>query len=1342
MDFLSGLGNIFHSIGNFVTGHGFNNGGGGNPTTVTTTTQSSGPRPAASAPAQLPDFLNPTFLQKATAAPSKPAPAAPPPPPAAPTPAPAIPNFIDAANLAKAPTPQLRAPIVAPSTNIPLETAKQAIGGSAKDILNSFIVAPAKTVGAALNPVPVYKQIHGLLTGNRAESLQGVKEQTEGNPIGQAGSQFSQAAQSGTTGEAAGHIASGVLGTANLIGSALGPSALVKAPLSMLARRGTEVAAAEATTAAADEVAPGVKSANPAQVATASRTAQIEPPGPQTTEPQPAPAAIEPPGQPPVEGQPAPSVQGTQAPIGVSPQTLEKAVVNSSSSENVAQSAHDVNTPAPTTLEPAVAAGAKPVPGTEPPPLQTPEEIAKSTPTSGNPTAPNAPELRAELESQLKATGTKVDNAVANEPNVGVHEVLSNEELNQAANRVISTMPDEELLKTYSTGAKFHNAGDVAQGYAALNRLGGLKNAGSEDAARAIDNILEAAADVTSQGGRTLNYAQSMYENLPRPAKISYLVRNIDKLRDKGGLSLLKDDVATRSAVEQNLDRFLQTSEDLKAKIAEFEGNIQKIASEGGDQRQAANEINKLRAAMDDAKLQYEANDGKAAQYYDSLVPKAPGGERAGDLGRTLMLSSPSGRANDVLTTGINVAHTLASQTGEAIVGKVLNAGRALVGKEPGKYIQKIPSLRTLIQGGRTGLQKSTGEFKGNVYAGDLLKAVKGNAGGKTQLMRAGNGPVAAVKRFIRAGAEVATNASQGIKDVQLERLADQEGRAAGLKGDALAAHTAERVALPTRVMQDSANRLHEEVNNINDNPISSLFGKMADGISHFGGSTDTVSGKAANAFGEQVRNLVVPFTKWAGGQAWNAITDKNAIANARKLVTAALKGDSQEAVSQLAKLATNTTLSMTLGYHLARQGLLTTTNAEGFDDDGLYLHVGGRYIPAATLGFLAPSMILGAATYHGFNDKGSEPVSAKVAATANNIFQVGWRAYLQNTVIGDSGPVQQALNASNQKGSNVTPGDVAATALGGAAGQYIPAVTGDANSVLNNYTGLDPTHEAALTKVTKTNPTTGRQNKDYVGSAVNQLLNKIPGVSQLFPRKAGVAAPDLVDRVSRGDRDTATSVADQATAKTKADQATNDTASGVPDPNKANFTAAIEARVESGKYDQAITGLQQKLTADRANADIPKSTSDKLQSQVTQFKIAKATGLTFDDMKLYNGTTLAQWRAMGEPTSDTYDQNTYDKLWQMDKKLAEGGVAGAFGVDGTGVKASGTQKYSAKSPSKSGSGSKATGGGAGAATQLQKITFGNLAPQKISSATIPTIQTIPASQLIKQRTISVSNVK
>jgi hypothetical protein len=156
--------------------------------------------------------------------------------------------------------------------------------------------------------------------------------------------------------------------------------------------------------------------------------------------------------------------------------------------------------------------------------------------------------------------------------------------------------------------------------------------------------------------------------------------------------------------------------------------------------------------------------------------------------------------------------------------------------------------------------------------------------------------------------------------------------------------------------------------------------------------------------------------------------------------------------------------------------------------------------------------------------------------------------------------------------------------------GQFVPAIAGDTNALLNNgvpgltkYTdGLNKTHEAADTKVLDTNSKSGKKG-DLLSSAGASLLNKVPGLSQtMLARKAGVSAGDSFDRLTKGDHANGAEIqaaavkqsqADQIAAFAKDSSKTIDPIKTDPAVLKAVDTANKKAFEKSGKQSDTING-------------------------------------------------------------------------------------------------------------------------------------------------------------------------
>lgn len=998
---------------------------------------------------------------------------------------------------------------------------------------------------------------------------------------------------------------------------------------------------------------------------------------------------------------------------------------------------------------------------------------AKAPAKGGKITAPDAPGIQ---EQNLKAIGNKVDSAG------GQHDVIGNKDLTAAGKEFTDTLTDKELTARYHGVPDFHGAADVAEGIAARDRLSTIleKDPENVDAQKALQNVMEASEKEISGGGRTTNYAQEFYDGLKGPAKTSYLMRSLNKVRQSIGRADYTEDEA--KTVSDTIQSHVDDEEKVKGAIStmqdrlgELKAEAEKAQAEGAQvPKSNTKEAITLNNAIKDRQLELSKNTSDLGKFYEHEAPQSLAVKaKAGDFGRSLMLSSVAGRANDLATTSINVGHQVLQNTGEALLGKALH-------KAPGQVIDTLPSARAMARGVKFGLKKSVARFKGNVAGNantsELLKKA-GDATGKGQLSNRSVGITAGLRKVVRSATEVATDVSEGIKEQRIQQLAAQEGKKAGLDGENLKAWTQAQTADPTRHMKEAGEQLQAEVNNMQDNRITEGLGRISDGFAKF------------PVIGEQLKNMTLPFTRWTGGQMHNALVDKNVLVNGTRMVKAMIKGDTQGAITEASKVAVNGVGSIGLGYTLAKSGLISNTNAQGYDDDGKYLHVGNRYIPVSFLGFFAPGIVMGASAHDAMAKTGTDgkhgSILDQVLNGTGDTLKAAYKSLGGDSLTGVSNPVIQALEEANKNGFKPV-----LSALGGeTASDYVPAVLGDINAGLNNGIGvgpakvagitnplhkipgtdfLNPTHEASETKVTQGSEgkltKSGKPSaaKDSVRTSLNEQLNKIPVVSQLlFDRKKGIAANDEIDRTTRGDRDTTGSVQARADAATKVktqqsldDRIASNNKAGIPDPDADSssdstqhyakgdtFKNAVENRVENGKYDQALSGLNLQLSELKASKDATSAQTDPVQKQIGQIQVLKDGKYNPAIRDTYSHVSVDEWRAMGDPDSDTYDPEQYAKLYTYDEQLAAHDAS-----DNTDD--SSQPKYTAKAPKKTSSSKSATaaadlikGNKLSATTPSFKAPdLSNLSPQKVdSTAVIPTIQKMQAGDLIKKRKISVS---
>lgn len=983
----------------------------------------------------------------------------------------------------------------------------------------------------------------------------------------------------------------------------------------------------------------------------------------------------------------------------------------------------------PAAVQNAVAGAAPVIPGATEGALQTaaeatpaPAAVAEGTqplelPTLPAGTAPAAPNT---YDAIVKQIGGGRDANLKGK--YAERNVLDLEQLKADAGAAIADMSDEQLVNSVAAthpDMLAHDPESFSLARASLDRLYAMKD--NPVAQNQVSTILDAMSQYASKNAQGLRVVQEEFDNMPLPMKVRYLINKIDAAnRDVKGYEPLSRDPAKASEIEAALSGRLQASQDIAERVAALENQLNSAADaarngERVDVKPLVKEITRERQNL-------LKSNGEVVKYFQDLVPGRTKAQKAlSDFPRMMMLSSFTGRINDIITTGATLAREQTGNITQGILAKAYN----LV-KGPGKVSDTTKGFGKLFTGAAEGTRKTIGEVGGAQYVEDIQRQLKGNEELRSGLRKA-KGPIG---RTIQAATEYATNLTEGARDQRVYQLADQEAAQLGLKGADRKQYAEARAAVPSRQMVDAANEVHMAVNNLNDNPISrtlAAVGKAMEGDNRF----------AKSGIGGLIKNQIIPFTSWLGGNIWNSVTDRNVIANTYKFIRDAKQGNPEGAIRNLSRAINGAVEGYVIGYNLAKAGVLTDKNAEGYNDQGLYLHIGDRYIPVGLFGAFAPNIVLGKAAHDGLNaPEGANPALEMGKAIGN----FAWHGLALGNVLGTDTNISRAVDAGTRPGGDA--GDAAAVATGGAAGQYIPALGQDVNAVLNQ-TDLNPTHEAADTRIQSTELTKSGEPskaKDYKKSAVASLINRVPFASQQLPRKAGVAAPDLLDRTTRGDRETQTQLDEKAKAKTEADRVADFKARDIPDYAAKGFDDAVEARVQRGEYDKGIEALQAKLDHQSADKNIPESKNQDLKDEIKQLQVLKAGKYDPRIRDLYKSTSVTEWRNMGDPESEDYNPDLYQMLYNYDSALAKENISGS-------TLAHDKNKFTAKKK-KSGSG----GGRSGANSELKRIQSNKigslpslpkfdftLAPQKAGSYKAPTLQQVSSSDLIKKRKITVS---
>lgn len=141
---------------------------------------------------------------------------------------------------------------------------------------------------------------------------------------------------------------------------------------------------------------------------------------------------------------------------------------------------------------------------------------------------------------------------------------------------------------------------------------------------------------------------------------------------------------------------------------------------------------------------------------------------------------------------------------------------------------------------------------------------------------------------------------------------------------------------------------------------------------------------------------------------------------------------------------------------------------------------------------------------------------------------------------------------------------------------------------------------------------------------------------------------------------------------------------------------------LEKGQYDTNLAALKVKKKLLEDDPTTKPSDLAKIDTSIKRGQVYKDNQIPFDAITEYKGTSLNEWRAMGDPESDSYDPEAYQRLWNIDQLMTKAGVS--YKKD-----ALDENKYSAK---KAGSGK---GGGKGSKqidTSFGTLKAGSFAPK------------------------------
>lgn len=792
----------------------------------------------------------------------------------------------------------------------------------------------------------------------------------------------------------------------------------------------------------------------------------------------------------------------------------------------------------------------------------------------------------ASLRERESFAATEQDAALAQEilDTVPGKIAMNQDEMQSIARQNARSRSAEELVRSWSEGRDIPQDNPQAWMNALEERkvLNALTAEGVAGAREARINLADAMSKFQSKSGQNLNMLKVAYEEMPTDMKTELLIKKIDKARRGAGMEPLTDvqtsELLTRVEIaDQAANRLSQ----IETEMADFNRSIM----EGSATPEARQRLENLKAEQTDALADLYAKNAEVTDYFGKASPDAAFGEKLANWNRVSMLSSLSGRIFDMISTTGTATLDNVNRALSGLIGRGLN--RLGVGEANALEAmpQFLPGLDDLQGAG----QRTLDSARGKAQVRDVMAEVQGMATGRSELSQTNNGRF---RNMVRAGTEAPTEFTRYIEDSEMNRIGLQRAQELGLKGEDAQLYADSYSAVATAGEKFRAQEEHMKANMLHNNAVSRKIDAVANTLMRSENGVQKSTGAI-------IKSIVAPFTRFIGGMTHRTFTDMNVISNVNQMRKAAMRGDTQALADNMAKLTTNTGLGIATAAVLAESGMLVDHDANGDSWAGLYFKFGNRYIPVGIAGLASVPIIAG----YGLNQAATaeNPTDAFTAATTDTLSRVLQSTGTAGFFGGDNG-LQAAFSASN---SAINPSDTGsnergfADVIGSFAGQSIPAGLNDVNSVLDQIPALNPTGEAAETKVLNED---GTQNP--IATQGNKLLNKIPFASQNLPRREGVSARDFIDRATKGNRETGEMQADREMSESLADWKKRLEGEKVP-----TTAEKISDLAKTGDYDKALAGAEYRLAELEADEDATENSKINARRDIENYKFGQEYG-------------------------------------------------------------------------------------------------------------------------------------
>lgn len=912
-------------------------------------------------------------------------------------------------------------------------------------------------------------------------------------------------------------------------------------------------------------------------------------------------------------------------------------------------------------------------------------------------------------------------------------------------------------------------SGRLADEVARLSRKKKLSKTEKEElqsVREAQTNLYEKIAQSESDAARSVSYLGYLYKQLDPGMVTKKLVDNLKKeAKDSGGeLKITAGDEGKMLARNKTLQKEFNTNTNL---LNELE-TLQK-SKNPGDARKAAQVAAKLEksdARLDDAykgvnDLTFEI---RQRNMDEGIIKKDKWyGRNLDTYQRASMLSAPSGRIRDVLTTNVlTTGDVVAKDIVESVFGRAFNA---FTGKHT--IDTKVFGSRDSWKAGVKEFKNKTAQdFRGESRAPRFLTGLK--KGGLTMDQRSGltsaYGPSGQRKslplRYIHTSVALPTNISQIYKKNKLFSAGYDEGiRRGWSKKEASDLGKSYMTHAPAEVY-DKINYATKEISGLQSKVGEKINNWFLDAERKINTSNMSPAQKkvAANSL-TLGKNLTIPFVSYPLGTLKNLATRQSMTYQTVKMSQAigkVMKGDEaaiKDVVSHAAQAATNG--AKLAGAAMVLAPFLSDTDASGKGYTPPYIRIptpgegedNDVYIPIGSLGPVGGQLINLWAIKHAaqqIDEGGPAAVPGAIAGYGMNLaWGIGNATGLANLATGSS-PLLDVANttlswtrspeSADQAGiKGVT--DLATDVIT----QFIPSVLRDVNSFIDPLTGGVRPETRVLNE---------DGDRDNIKSMIARIASGVPGWSQsLEDDDEGAKAPNFAERILGGTAASAPQKEAMAEERNNVAQF-NKSLSGVLSDDK--FRSLLDEDKQE-IYDKAKSGelksneleeLRNQFTSDDtlkkfredgdwdawattqtlkkekmlANPKTPKSEVEKLDRDIKRAGVLKKNKVSAEEYFAYNNISQSELNKMFDPEEpEFYNEELANRLMDIDQMMLAEEVTDE--KDRTGLNAWTRAKYSLDAVKKS------LGGGGGSGRKTIATEVGTVKGSSLRTAQAPELK-------------------